>query len=200
MERKRRKFSPRSNNNRALALALIGAGLVLIGALAVFMLPRLDAGSGSEALASGGERSAIPVPVNFPAPDLELTDLDGESVALADFSGDVVLVNNWATWCPPCKEEMPTFEEYYRAHSSQGFIIIAVEAGEPPSEVRSFVEQYGLTFPVWPDRAQKSLRTFRNMSLPNSYVIDRTGTVRFTWTGAVSMQVLEQYVTPLLEE
>jgi hypothetical protein len=66
--------------------------------------------------------------------------------------------------------------------------------------VEDFVQQYGLTFPVWPDLKQIALDSFRNNALPNSYLIDRTGTVRLAWNGAISREMLEQYVTPLLED
>ena len=109
-------------------------------------------------------------------------------------------MNNWATWCPPCKAEMPTLQAYFEAHQAKGFTIIAIEGGEPVSEVADFVRQYGLSFPVWPDVNGKSMDAFRNLNLPNSYLIDREGTVRLAWTGAISRSILEEYVTPLLED
>ncbi len=98
------------------------------------------------------------------------------------------------------KEQIPVGQAFFDEHRRQNFTIIAIEAGETASDVAQFVKQYGLTFPVWPDPDQKSIQAFRNMSLPNSYVIDRTGIVRLAWTGAISREILEQYVTPLLEE
>jgi len=95
---------------------------------------------------------------------------------------------------------MPVLKDYFEDHNKQGFTIIGIEAGEHPSDVAAFVDDYQLTFPVWPDPTQKSLTAFRNGSLPNSYVIDRSGIVRLAWTGAISREILEQYVTPLLEE
>ena len=78
--------------------------------------------------------------------------------------------------------------------------MIAVEAGEPAEEVAQFVKDYGLTFPVWLDPQTRSIRVFKNYNLPNSYVIDREGMVRFTWTGGISLENLEKYITPLIEE
>jgi cytochrome c biogenesis protein CcmG, thiol:disulfide interchange protein DsbE len=111
-----------------------------------------------------------------------------------------VLVNNWATWCPPCKAEIPTLEAYYEAHSAAGFIIIGVEAGETQSEVSGFVKGAGITYPIWIDLENASLKAFGSSGLPNSFVIDRKGTVRLAWVGEINREVLEKYVTPLLTE
>ncbi len=183
------------NRTRVAALALIGAGLLLLGVVALVALPK--PGATAE---SAGERSAIPVEVSFPAPELSLTDLEGNPVSLQDLQGTVVLVNNWATWCPPCKAEMPTLQAYFEDHHKKGFTIIAIDAGDPVPEIVKFVQEYGLTFPVWPDVRMKAIAAFRNQGLPSSYVIDRDGTVRLAWAGAVSRDVLEKYVTPLLKE
>lgn len=180
---------------KVIALALIGAGLIILGAAAFMYLPKPNA-----AAESPQTMSAVPVEVSYAAPELTLTDLQGGPVALADYRGTVVLVNNWATWCPPCKAEMPTLQAYYEKHQVEGFTIIAIEAGDPLAEVVEFVAEYGLTFPVWPDAAMKSISAFRNQGLPSSYLIDRSGTVRLAWAGAVSRDMLEKYVTPLLQE
>jgi peroxiredoxin len=144
--------------------------------------------------------SVVPVKVNYLAPELALDDITGQPSALKDYEGQIILVNNWATWCPPCKAEMPAFEAFYTRHKDQGFVLIAVEAGEPAEEVAQFVKDYGLTFPVWLDPQTRSIRVFKNYNLPNSYVIDREGMVRFTWTGGISLENLEKYITPLIEE
>jgi hypothetical protein len=77
---------------------------------------------------------------------------------------------------------------------------IAIEAGESPVDVAAFVKEYGLGFSVWPDPSQKALEAFRNNALPNSYLIDRSDVVRLAWSGAISREMLEKYVTPLLED
>jgi peroxiredoxin len=177
-----------------LIMLAVGAGLVLI-AVAVFLaLPS------AQAEVQQGGRSAIPVTVNFPVPEVQLTDLDGKAVALADFKGQVILYNAWATWCPPCKEEMPTLEAYYQEHRQSGFVIVAIEDGQPASEVAAFARSYNLSFPVWPDPKWVATTAFKTDSLPTSFIIDRGGTVRLTWTGAITRAVLEKYVTPIISE
>jgi thiol-disulfide isomerase/thioredoxin len=136
--------------------------------------------------------------VNYPAPALALENIKGKTESLTDFQDKVVLVNNWATWCPPCKAEMPTLVAFYNEHAKDGLMIVAIEAGEPKDQVQKFAEQYQMPFSVWIDQDGKALDAFKNGSLPNSYVIDRTGTVRLMWTGEINRETLEKYVTPLL--
>ena len=119
---------------------------------------------------------------------------------MTDYRDKVVLVNNWATWCPPCKAEIPTLEAYYKAHSRDGFVIIGIEAGEPQGEVLGFVKGADMTYPVWIDLESASLNAFGIWTCPSSYVIDRKGTVRLAWVGEINREMLEKYVTPLLME
>jgi cytochrome c biogenesis protein CcmG, thiol:disulfide interchange protein DsbE len=189
----RRHRDPKSRTS--LYLILVAAGLFLIGAT---LLPILLAEQGAALDGSGIIRP--PVIMNQTAPHLALTDLQANPVSLDDYHGKVVLVNNWATWCPPCQAEMPELQAYYLAHLRQGFVIVAIESGEPAATVADFVQQYGLTFPVWLDQDGESLDAFSNMSLPSSYVLDQQGTLRMSWTGSVSQAILEKYVTPLLEK
>jgi cytochrome c biogenesis protein CcmG, thiol:disulfide interchange protein DsbE len=171
-----------------------GVGFLLIG-LAVVLLasPKSDS-------QAAGQSSVVPINVNFTAPALSLQNINGQTESLSDFKGNVVLVNNWATWCPPCKAEMPTLAAYYNEHSPEGFTIVAIEAGEPLESVAQFANDYNLKFSVWLDPDGASLKAFGNGNLPNSYVIDRSGTVRYAWTGEISRDMLEKYVTPLLAE
>lgn len=179
---------------RKFPIAPVAIGLILIGFAVLAMVSPKTEGNAATL------DSVVPVEVNFAAPDLSLQTINGESESLADYRGNVVLVNNWATWCPPCKAEMPTLAAYYNEHRDEGFTIIAIEAGDPADVVLQFVQSYGLNFPVWLDPGGESLKAFRNRTLPNSYVIDRTGTVRYAWTGEISRAMLEKYVTPLIAE
>jgi peroxiredoxin len=141
-----------------------------------------------------------PFTTSFPGPQLALTDLQGRPVSIDDYRGQVILVNNWATWCPPCRTEIPDLQAYYTAHAAEGFVVIAINSDDPADQVASFVKDYGMTFPVWLDPQSKSQGFFKNLDLPSSYVIDRDGMVRLSWTGEINQSTLEQYVTPLLEE
>jgi peroxiredoxin len=172
----------------------MAAGLLLIGfAFALMASPKSQTNTDSLS-------AVVPVAVDFAAPELSLENINGQTESLADYRDWVVLVNNWATWCPPCKAEMPTLAAYYNEHHAEGFMIIAIEAGDSLGAVAPFVQSYELKFPVWLDPDGLSLRAFGNGTLPNSYLIDRSGTVRFAWTGEINKATLEKYVTPLLGE
>jgi thiol-disulfide isomerase/thioredoxin len=187
----------REQQKRNTTIAIvIGLGLILLSAVVLLMLPRSDTGNSTEA----NNLSTIPAEVNYPAPELSLENIEGKTESLTDFRDKVVLVNNWATWCPPCKAEMPTLVAFYNEHAMEGLMVIAIEAGEPKDQVQEFAGQYQMPFAVWLDPAGASLNAFKNGNLPNSYVIDRTGTVRLMWTGEINRETLEKYVTPLLAE
>jgi cytochrome c biogenesis protein CcmG/thiol:disulfide interchange protein DsbE len=178
---------------QTLFLSLIAAGIFLLGAALIPWLTRAQ----DQAL-DAGQSSRPPASANYAAPELTLQDLDGNPVTLADFQGQVVLVNNWATWCPPCQSEMPALETYFEEHSRDGLVIVAIESGESLEQVTSFARQYGLTFTILLDPHATALEAFRNWNLPSTYIIDRDGTVVMSWTGEVDRTTLETYVTPLL--
>ena len=185
--------NPSPNRNPLLPFLLLGIGLLLIGASAFFLLRQQSAPQ--------SDLTAIPVKMNYPAPKLSLTDLSGSPASLEAYRGQVILVNLWATWCPPCKEEMPALETYYRKHADSGFSIIAINDGDPTADVVKFVEDYGLTFPVWLDPAYIATeKAFKTLNLPSSFVIDRDGQVVLSWVGGVDLRTLEKYVTPIIEE
>ena len=190
--------SRRKKHQKNYVSTIVGAGLLITGIALLLLLTQNEGTTSAQSPSS--DRSVTPMEVNFAAPELALENLDGETQSLADFEGNVVLVNNWATWCPPCKAEMPSLKKFHDAHAEQGFTVIAVEAGDGLEEVLAFAQSYDLTFPVWLDPNGAALDAFKNGSLPNSYVIDRTGTVRLAWTGEISLAMLEKHVTPLIEE
>lgn len=194
---KREYKNTRRKTGQIFALLLIGAGLMIFAVVAAVFLADEGVSADSE---NAPQDLVIPASVNYHAPDLKLSDLRGSNVALTDYLGQVVLINNWATWCPPCRAEMPTLQAYYEEHKDQGFTIIAIDAGDLASDVSKFADEFGLTFPVWLDPNSDAIRAFRNNGLPSSYVLDRSGTVRLAWTGAISSNALEQYVTPLIKE
>ncbi len=194
-----KRYARRRKQNQN-SLIWVGLGVVLVIVALLYVQAKAGGSSSTQEEAASSGASVVPMAVNFPAPALALDSVDGRKAALADYQGQVVLVNNWATWCPPCKAEMPTLQAYYETHSPDGFMIVAVEAGEPLDQVAEFVRTQGLTFQVWLDPNSASLAAFRNDALPNSFVIDRSGTVRYAWTGPISREMLEKYVTPLLTE
>jgi thiol-disulfide isomerase/thioredoxin len=177
---------------RFYAMLMIGTGLVAMGIVLFIFL--------NNSVASPDDLSAIPAQVDFASPQLTLTDLSGKPVSLDDYLGSVVLVNLWATWCPPCKEEMPALQTFYENHKAEGFVLVAINQEEPLEVVEPFVKEFGLTFPVWLDLNYQAEQEFKTNSLPSSFVIDRTGQVRLMWFGSISKKNLEKYVTPVIKE
>lgn len=181
-----------------IGLITVGIGIVLIGIAALFLIPN----SSDSVNADGptGEYSSVPMDVNFEAPELTLTNLEGEEESLDDYLGEVVMVNFWATWCPPCKAELPVLQEYYKDHVGEGFTMIGIDANEPQEKVASFIETTDVTYPIWLDLEGEGSRAFNANSYPSSFVIDRDGTIVLAWTGQISKAMLEKHVTPVIEQ
>ena len=180
---------------KPIPLVLLGLGLILIAA-SVLLFKR---NAGAQTIPT--DLSAVPAKANFPAPEVTLTDTRGESHSLRDYRGQVVLINLWATWCPPCKAEMPTLQAFYDKYREEGFTIIAINDGDPIEDVLQFEKDYQLSFPIWLDpKYYATEQAFKTMNLPSSFVIDRAGTVRLMWVGAISRKMLDEYVIPIIKE
>jgi len=188
--------------------ALIGVGILLVIVTVVnvakqYNLANPASPTPTSAYIEYGSRritSVIPQEVEYLAPELSLTSLDGQAVSLADHRDKIVLVNTWATWCPGCEAEMPELQAYSRNHAQDGFLVIGINAEENAEQVTPFLEKMDLTFPIWIDEDKQVYRAFNSNHLPSSFVIDRTGMVRLAWYGPVSLEVMETFVTPLLRE
>ncbi len=109
--------------------------------------------------------------------DFELKDLNGKKISLSSFKGKVVLLNFWATWCPPCREEMPSMERLYRRFKDKDLVILAVDLREEAKVVRKFVAKQKLSFPVLLDSDGKVGAIYGAQSIPLSYLVSRDGNV-----------------------
>lgn len=148
-----------------------------------------------------GAVATTPAPiVSHPAPDFRLQDLAGAPVQLADLRGQVVLINVWATWCPPCRAEMPAIQAVYEQLRGRGFTVLAVNVREDADQVRSFMAQHGLTFPALLDSNGAVSALYQSRVYPSSYFIDRTGLVRAVYRGPMSRSVIAGTVEQLLAE
>jgi peroxiredoxin len=113
-----------------------------------------------------------------PAPDFNLKTLDGKSLQLSALKGKVVLLDFWATWCPPCRAEMPSMETLYQAYQEQGFVILAVSSDvQWAAVVQPFMAQYRLSFPSLLDTTGRVHALYGVRSIPTSYLLDRHGRV-----------------------
>ena len=109
--------------------------------------------------------------------DFELQDLSGSTRSLSDYRGKVVFLNFWATWCGPCRFEMPSMEKLYRCFKDQGLEIVAVNLQEDRSSVQGFVDEYDLSFPVLLDSTGRVGATYGARSIPTTYIMGRDGLV-----------------------
>ncbi|HET8654588.1 MAG TPA: TlpA disulfide reductase family protein [Longimicrobiaceae bacterium] len=129
----------------------------------------------------------LPVEVGTAAPNFTARDLQGHPVDLKQLRGQVVLLNIWATWCPPCREEMPSLQRLYSKMGPKGLKLVAVSVdaapgsvdpdGRPGGDVASFARSLGLTFDIWRDPDGSIEQLYRTTGVPESFVIDRDGTI-----------------------
>jgi cytochrome c biogenesis protein CcmG/thiol:disulfide interchange protein DsbE len=137
----------------------------------------------------------------FAAPDFTLEMLDGREMTLSNLRGQVILVNFWATWCPPCRKEMPAIQEVYDRYRDQGFVVLAVDLGDGDDQVRRFIEQMELTFPILMDRDRDVSRHYRILSIPTTYFVDRSGVIQdIVIGGPMPRALIESKVTALLAQ
>lgn len=130
--------------------------------------------------------------VGFLAPDFTLELLNGGDITLSDLRGKVVLVNIWASWCPPCRKEMPAIEIVYEELKSQGFEVLALNTTyqDDEREAAAFIQNLGLTFPILLDRTGEVSGLYLLRALPTSYFIDREGVIRSVVVGGPMSETL----------
>lgn len=132
------------------------------------------------------------------APEFTLTTLDGAPVRLADLRGKVVFVNLWATWCPPCREELPTMVRFYQQFKDRGVEILAVSEDTDPAAVRRMVTDQGITFPVLLDENKRVFGLYRATGVPETHLLGKDGRVRgsqigpFDWTSPAVLAKVEE--------
>ncbi|PWH15635.1 MAG: TlpA family protein disulfide reductase [Anaerolineae bacterium] len=146
----------------------------------------------------------IPAPqTGFLAPDFSLNTLQGERITLSDLRGKVVLLNIWASWCPPCRAEMPTMQKVWEEYRAQGVMVLAVNSTvqDTLTDTQNFVNDYGLTFPIPLDVSGEVTRLYQVSSLPTSFFIGADGVIREVVIGGpMSEALLRSRIEELLKE
>jgi len=135
--------------------------------------------------------------VGAQAPDFALRDLEGNDVRLSDYRGRTVLLTFWATWCGPCRLEMPEFEGRYQELKDDGFIVLGVNFDEPEEDVRAFRDELGLSFPLLLDPGGSVQRLYRIRGYPSSIFVDPEGEVHVVHIGLITEGQLRNYLLDL---
>lgn len=170
------------------------AAVVLIALLGVAIVQAMDKKAepenvSQEAASMGGLK------VGAKAPDFELKTLAGDTVKLSDLKGKKVMLNFWATWCPPCKAEMPAMEEFHK-EAGDDVVILAVNI-DPHLDVKAFVDENGITFPIPLDEEDKVNEMYQVLSIPTTYFIDTKGNIGNKYIGAMNFDAMKQYTKDL---
>ena len=132
---------------------------------------------------------------------VELVDLDGNPIRLADLRGRPVWINFWATWCPPCQEEMPVLRDMHAKYEDDGLALVAISVQETtPDDVRAYVERYGLRYTVGFDATSAIFHTYRAFGLPTQLFLDREGVIRNVVLGPVTREQADAILAPLVAE
>ena len=139
--------------------------------------------------ASGGSEGASgAVEVGAPAPSYRTTSLDGDSVSLAEQRGKVVLLNVWATWCHPCRREIPELQAIHERYQARGLELVGVSVDADGSDdaIRAFMQEFQMTFPVWRDPDERVSAQFLVIGVPATFLIDREGVLQWRKTGPIA--------------
>ncbi len=140
------------------------------------------------ALSGCGMTENVPrVAVGQPAPSYAAITLEGDSIALRDLKGRVVLLNLWATWCFPCRQEIPELQALHERLAPRGLEVVgvSVDARGAQEPIREFADEFGVTYPIWHDPDSRIINTFLAYGVPTTYLIDRDGMIRWKHLGPV---------------
>ncbi len=147
--------------------------------------------------AEGATREPAPR-VGHPAPDFSLLTPEGEPLSLSGLRGQVVLLNFWATWCPPCRAEMPALQDAYDRFKGEGFVVLGVDQFELPQQVGRFLSTFGITYPNVIDETGQVSRAYGVFSIPQTFFIDREGVVQKIVPGPLNLPQIAAEVGALL--
>ena len=147
-----------------------------------------------------GPGEAVPQGINqgSRARDFAFESLDGSKVSLSDYEGNVVLVNLWATWCSPCRAEIPDLEAAYQKYQYEGFVILGVNVEEPRETVAPFVQEFGMSYPILLDKSGELMKIYRAQGLPMSFIVDAEGVIQKRHMGFLTGDQLESYLADLI--
>ena len=197
------------SSSRIAAYLLVGLFIGIAFALVVFLsFPSAESETSISVLSTASPVSTVsPVietaeskiapEIGAQAPDFALRDLEGNEVRLSDYLGRSVLLTFWATWCGPCRLEMPAFEYRYQELEDDSFTVLAVNYDEPEEDVRAFRDELGLSFPLILDPGGSVQRLYQIRGYPSSIFVDPQGVVRVVHIGLLTEGQLRDYLVQL---
>jgi thiol-disulfide isomerase/thioredoxin len=166
---------------------------VVAGAMVMGLLLGGCYGGGPKRTIDGGASGPAAL-AGAPAISYDVKRLDGQTDGLGRYRGSVVLMNLWATWCPPCREEMPALEKFYQENKGKGIVVLGVDQGESADAAGSFVRDHGVTFPILLDADQQYGRSYAAIGLPTTVIVDRTGHVLRGIDGPLTLAQMREAV------
>ncbi len=137
--------------------------------------------------------------IGYLAPDFELNDYQGKPVRLSDFKGKPVFINFWATWCPPCRAEMPEIEAAYRKYQKDGLVVLGIDARENDGAVKKFVEDASFSWPMLMDYRGDQISNYGVVAFPTSFFIDRQGFIRASQVGGMDKRGIDERLAKILK-
>lgn len=138
--------------------------------------------------------------VNFTMPAFKLVTLNGNLLASEDLRGKIVILNFWATWCPPCRSEMPLLQTIAQEQAANNVVVVAIDVGEDRGTVAQYAQDLGLTFPILLDEQASIPEIFQVNAMPTSFFVDRAGVIRAAYLGAMNRAYIQAQLAPLVEQ
>lgn len=175
-----------------------GPFLIIIGALAVILIAVAATGYFGEKGSGTGVAERPEMLAGAPAASYSVKRIDGAPDALDRYRGHVVFVNLWATWCEPCREEMPALERFSRQESSQGLVVLGIDQGESASTAAAFARTVGVHYPILVDEDQQYGRAYAAIGLPVSIVVNRDGKIVRGLYGQLTFDQMKASVASVL--
>lgn len=171
------------------------AAVILVTLLTVAIVQAMDKTTETPETTSQTTASNEGLAIGAKAPDFELKTLAGETVKLSNLRGKKVMLNFWATWCPPCKAEMPAMEQLSK-QTEKDVVILAVNI-DPQLDVQGFIDENKITFPIPLDTDDKVNETYQVLSIPTTYFIDSKGIIQNKYTGSMTLDVMKDFTKKL---
>lgn len=173
-----------------LLIILAVAGLVLALVVAGLLLMQGNAKNEFSSKSSAEKKE--------PAPNFTLVLLDGKNFHLSDYKGKPVLINFFASWCLPCREEMPALEKIAHEYKPKGVIFLGIAIDDTEEKMKDFVARYGVTFPVGLDKTAAIQKSFGIYGIPTTYFINKQGAINYSHSGSVTEELLQHELDKLL--